>query len=120
MAASFIVGLPFGPTGVAISYSACCLLIQLPVVYYLAGRRGPVSARDLWSGFFRQLPVWGIVCAVTWLVRRLISDDQPFRELFVAAPSGLLAGAAFIFVYSPARRVAVNLFSTLRGLKNPL
>ena len=77
--------------------------------------------RDLWIGFLRQLPVWGIVCAlVTWLVRRPIPDDHPFKELFVAAPSGLLAGAAFIFVYSPARRVAVNLLTTLRRLKNPI
>ena len=63
MAASFIAGLPFGPAGVAIAYSASCLLIQLPIFYWLVGRRGPVSTRDLWSGFLRQLPVWGIVCA---------------------------------------------------------
>ena len=37
---SFLVGLPFGPAGVAISYSASCVLIQLPFVYYMAGRRG--------------------------------------------------------------------------------
>jgi O-antigen/teichoic acid export membrane protein/glycosyltransferase involved in cell wall biosynthesis len=119
VAASFIAGLPFGPTGVAISYSASCLLIQLPIVYYLAGHSGPVSTADLWIGFLRQLPVWGIVTLVAWLVRLPIPDDQPFKELFIAAPAGFLAGAAFIFVYPPARRVAVNLFSTLRGLRNP-
>ena len=119
VAASFIAGLPFGPAGVAISYSAFCLLIQLPIVYYLAGRSGPVSARDLWAGFIRQLPVWVIVCAVTWLVRSPIPDDQPFKELFIAAPSGLFAGVALIFVYPPARRVALKLCLTLRGLRNP-
>ncbi len=44
---SFLAGLPFGPAGVAISYSASCVLIQLPVIYYIAGRRGPVSRKDL-------------------------------------------------------------------------
>ena len=117
--ASFAAGLPFGPAGVAISYSASCLLLQLPILYYVAGRSGPVSSRDLWIGFLRQLPVWGIVCAVTWLVRLSIPEDQPLKELLIAAPSGLVAGTAFIGVYSPARRVAMNLFSTLRGLKNP-
>ena len=81
VAASFVVGLPFGPFGVALAYSASCLLIQMPVVYWLAGRSGPVSTLDLWLGFFRQLPVWGIVCAVTWLVRRLISDDPAFQGI---------------------------------------
>ncbi len=117
--ASFIAGLPFGPAGVAIAYSASCLLIQLPIFYWLVGRRGPVSAGDLWIGFLRQLPLWGVVSLVTWLVRIPIPDDQPFTELLIAAPSGLLAGIAFIFVYSPARRVALNLFFLVRGLKNP-
>jgi O-antigen/teichoic acid export membrane protein len=117
--ASFIAGLPFGPAGVAIAYSASCLLIQLPIFYWLVGRRGPVSAGDLWIGFLRQLPLWGVVSLVTWLVRIPIPDDQPFTELLIAAPSSLVAGIAFIFVYSPARRVALNLFFLVRGLKNP-
>jgi PST family polysaccharide transporter len=119
VAASFIAGLPFGPAGMAISYSASCLLLQLPILYHMGGRSGPVRAGDLWIGFLRYLPLWGVVSLVTWLVRLPIPDDQPLKELLIATPSGLLAGAAFIFVYSPARRVAVNLFSTLRGLKNP-
>ena len=57
--ASFIAGLPFGPAGVAISYSASCLLIQLPILYYLVGRSGPVRAGDLWIGFLRQLAFVG-------------------------------------------------------------
>ena len=117
-AASFIGGLPFGPAGVAIAYSSSCLLIQLPIFYWLVGRRGPVGTADLWFGFLRQLPLWGVVSLVTWLVRRQIPDDQPFKELFIAAPSSLVAGAAFIFLYPPARRVAAKLFSTLRELKN--
>ncbi|SRR6266436_4259381 len=117
--ASFIAGLPFGPAGVAISYSASCLLIQLPILYHLAGRSGPVSAGDLWSGFVRHLPLWGVVLLVAWLVCLLIPDDQPLKELLIAAPTSLLAGVAFIFVYSPARRVALNLFSIMRGLRNP-
>ncbi len=117
--ASFLAGLPFGPAGVAISYSVSCLLIQLPILYHLAGRSGPVSAGDLWIGFLRHLPLWGVVLLVAWLVRLLIPDERPLKELLIATPSGLLAGAAFIFVYAPTRRVALNLFLTLRGLRNP-
>ena len=49
--ASFVAGLPFGPAGVAISYSAAVLFIGMPFVYYFAGRQGPVTTADLWSGF---------------------------------------------------------------------
>jgi hypothetical protein len=46
--------------------------------------------------------------------RHFVTDHlQPLKELLIATPSGLLAGAAFIFVYVPARRVALNLFSIL-------
>jgi hypothetical protein len=100
--ASFIAGLPFGPAGVAISYSASCLLIQLPIPYHLAGRSGPVSAGDLWIGFLRHLALWGVVLLVAWLVCLLIPDDQPLKELLIAAPTSLLAGVVFIFVYPTA------------------
>ena len=38
----------------AIAYSVSCLLIILPVLYYIAGRRGPVTTRDLWIRFFTE------------------------------------------------------------------
>lgn len=119
VAGSFIAGLPFGPAGVAIAYSVSCLLIQMPIVYWLAGRRGPVSTADLWIGFLKYLPVWGVVSLVVWLVRLPIPDDQPYKEFLLATPSGLLAGAAFIYVYPPARQLAAKFFFTLRELKNP-
>ena len=56
---SFLVGLPFGPAGVAISYSASCVLIELPVMYYIAGRRGPVSSKDLWTAMPASHPDLG-------------------------------------------------------------
>ena len=115
---SFLVGLPFGPAGVAISYSAACVLIELPFVYCIAGRQGPVSRKDLWIGSLRHLPVWGIVCGATWLARTFVLDANPWTQLLLCSPVALLAGAAYIGVSTPSRRVAVNLFSIMRDLKN--
>jgi hypothetical protein len=39
-------------------------------------------------------------------------------QLFLCGPIALLAGAAYISVSTPSRRVAVNLFSIMRELKN--
>jgi len=115
---SFLAGLPFGPAGVAISYSASCVLIQLPIVYYIAGRRGPVSRQDLWIGCLRHLPVWGVVCGTAWLTRTFVLDANPWMQLLLCGPVALVAGAAYIGVSTPSRRVAVNLFSIMRDLKN--
>ena len=60
--ASFVAGLPFGPVGLAISYSIAGLFIGTPILYYFAGRKGPVTTADLWTGIFRYLPLWIVVC----------------------------------------------------------
>jgi peptidoglycan biosynthesis protein MviN/MurJ (putative lipid II flippase) len=112
--ASFIVGLPFGPAGVAISYSVSGVLIQMPVLFYIAGRRGPVAASDLWAGFWRFVPLWCIVGGATWLARGLVRESASLAQVVICAPVGLLAGAVFIWIYSPARQVAVTILDALR------
>src|SRR6266404_2186439 len=67
--ASFVVGLPFGPVGVAIAFSSIGLLFRLPILYYVAGQRGPVSTSDLWVRFLRHLPLWLVMFVATWLMR---------------------------------------------------
>jgi len=114
---SFVAGLPFGPTGVAISYSASCLFIVLPADHYIAGRRGPVTTRDLWGRFFRHLPLWGVVCSTAWVARTFVLETNPLMQLFLCGPVALLAGGAYIALFAPSRRVAENLFSVVRELK---
>lgn len=115
---SFLVGLPFGPAAVAISYSASCILIELPFVYYMAGRQGPVNRTDLWIGCLRHLPVWGVACGTAGLARTFVLHANPWMQLLLCSPVALLAAAAYISVSTPSRRVAVNLISIVRDLKN--
>jgi O-antigen/teichoic acid export membrane protein len=115
---SFLVGLPFGPAGVAISYSASCVLLELPWAYYMAGRQGPVTRKDLWTASLRHLPVWGIVCGAAWFARIFVVDANPWTQLLLCGSVAVLAGAAYIAVSPPSRRVAVNLLSVAQDLKN--
>jgi PST family polysaccharide transporter len=115
--ASFVVGLPFGPAGIAIAYSIVGLFMGLPILYYFAGREGPVTTTDLWSGMFRYLPLWIVVCGVTSLVRLLLVNSSPLIQLVVCAPVGLLSGMILIFVVPSMRRVAFSLVDILRELK---
>jgi O-antigen/teichoic acid export membrane protein len=114
---SFLLGLPFGPVGVAVSYSSFCLLIALPVMYYIAGRHGPVTTRDLWSRFFKHVPLWMLVCGATWLTRKLVINLPPLVQLSICVPVGILVGFAFIGGYGPERRTALELFAVLRDWK---
>jgi PST family polysaccharide transporter len=114
----FLVGLPFGPMGVAMSYSTYCILVALPLTYHIAGRCGPVKAIDLWGRFFTHLPLWLVVCAVSWVARYLVLDAGPWWQLAVRGSVGLLAGISFICIYPPARRTANYFFRTLQELKN--
>jgi PST family polysaccharide transporter len=45
--ASFLAGLPWGPMGVAIAYTVTDYALRLPLSFWSAARRGPVSLRDL-------------------------------------------------------------------------
>ena len=56
--AAYFAGIPFGPIGVVIAFSASGILIRLPIMFYLAGRDGPVSAADQWNSMFATLPCW--------------------------------------------------------------
>jgi PST family polysaccharide transporter len=45
--ASFVVGLPWGPLGVARSSATCMWLLQAPLIVWAATRAGPVRGHDL-------------------------------------------------------------------------
>jgi O-antigen/teichoic acid export membrane protein len=115
--ASFLAGLRYGPTGVAVAYSASCLLIILPLIYYIAGQSGPVTSRDLWVRFFTYLPIWVVVCGTTWTTQKLVATSDPLMQLLICVPAGLLCGLAFIYIYPPTRRVASSLVALAQEFK---
>ena len=110
---AFAIGIPWGPTGVAVSYSVSCLIVQLPLAYHVAGKEGPVTTWDLWSRFFTHMPIWFVVAAATWLARSVMIDSRPWVQLATCAPVGLLAGMGYIAAVAPTRRAAINLFQVL-------
>ena len=114
--ASFIAGLPFGPLGVAVAFSSVGLLVRLPILYYVAGRRGPVTTSDLWTRFLRHLPLWVVMLVTTWLMRAMVANLHPMTQLLICAPVGVLTGILFICIFQPQRKVAIHLLETVREL----
>ena len=115
--ASFLVGLPFGPLGVAIAFSAIGLMVRLPILYYVAGRSGPVSTSDLWTRFLRHLPLWVLMFVTTWSTRAMVGDLRPVSQVLICAPIGVFFGMACIWMFPSQRKVATHLFETVRELK---
>ena len=111
---SYLVGLPFGPVGVALAFSIIGLCVRIPIWYCIAGRSGPVTTSDLWRGFLRQLPVWAVVFCATWLSRALVLKLPPLFQLLVCIPVGLIVSAVFIYSFSSHRQVVAHVFSAFQ------
>ncbi len=116
--ASFVAGLPFGPAGVAIAYSLAGLFIGVPVLFYFAGRQGPVTTGDLWRRVICYLPLWLVVFGATWMTRLVATTLSPLMQLALCVPVGVVAGAILIWVIPSMRRIALSLVETLLELKS--
>jgi O-antigen/teichoic acid export membrane protein len=112
---SYLVGLRWGPLGIVISLAVASLVIRLPVVYYMAGRSGPVSSSDLWIGFLSHLPCWGGVYLATRLARMLVEHSAPIVQLLVCAPIGLVAGVALMLIFRRPRQSAGYAWNTVKS-----
>ena len=114
---SFIVGLPFGPVGVAIAFSLSFLIVRIPIYYYTAGRKGPVKTADLWMVFLRHLPIWVVTFFATWLVSFPVAKFPPIIQLLFCIPAGLLAAAIAVWNLPPQRRVVTHIIATAKELR---
>lgn len=99
---SFLVGLPWGAIGVAVSYAACNYVILLPVIWIKAGQRGPVTIRDLISLAFPHFVATSAAACV--LIGSVFLWPAP-------GPAGctLLIGASYlayvsVIILFPSRR----------------
>lgn len=113
---SVFIGLPFGPSGVALANSVMSVLVAMPIMYYLVGRRGPVTTSDLWRSLLRCVPLWAVVLGTTFSMHLYWADSAPIVQLAICAPIGLLVGALFIWISAPLRRTALGLISMRREL----
>jgi PST family polysaccharide transporter len=112
--AAYVAGLPWGPAGVALGWSASGLMLRTPLYFHVAGRRGPVRTSTLFSRFVRLVPVGVAVVGATALACRLTQHASPFVQLAVSAPVGLLAAIAIVLAYPPARATAARIWTAIR------
>jgi O-antigen/teichoic acid export membrane protein len=104
---AIVAGLPWGPTGVALSYSLARVLIFDPLLYWWVGREGPVRALDFYRTIIPAAAASACVLAAVFGLRRWAPFTSPVSELIAAA---LIAGAVALPVLFaiPAGRRALR------------
>jgi PST family polysaccharide transporter len=91
------LALPWGATGVALAVVAR-LAVTAPLSFLIAGRRGPVSARDIARTLVAPGAASCAAFAAAAAVRWLMGPEAPLRGLLVA--SAAAAGAALVVLYA--------------------
>jgi O-antigen/teichoic acid export membrane protein len=118
MVGAFLAALPFGATGVAIAYSSSSLVAILPVTFYMGGRAGPVTARDLWIAVISHVPVFAVVLAATSVARQWMGHTAaaPLLSLIVCLAVGTTAALAALWGFPRSRRTIRALLVQLKEL----
>lgn len=113
---AYVVGLKWGPLGLILSLAIVSATIRLPILYYIAGRSGPVSTGDLWLSFLSLLPAWGTAYVAALLARIAVANSSPIVQLLVCAPAGMLVGGALMLPFRRSRENVFFAFNTLKGV----
>ena len=112
--AAYVAGLYWGPLGLILSLAVVSVTIRLPIVYYFAGRSGPVSTSDLWINFFAHLPAWGAAYLGAALTYMAVANRLPIVQLLICVPAGLLFGAVLLMPFRRARESAFNAYNAVK------
>lgn len=111
--AAFIVGLPWGATGVAAAYAISGYLLRIPVLAVLMQRTGPVSAYD----FLLPQILFVISSFVMWAIFKSLTDffvspSDIVTVMMVTILSYALAGLLALALPQP-RRIATTILGKL-------
>lgn len=108
--ASFVVGLPFGPAGVAAAYALTGVFVRTPILFWMVGRRGPVSTADLWRAVTVPISLAVVAGTVAFLVNSTVQGAVvPLLMSFVTA-----AGTVGALLFStPAGRQVIEEIRTV-------
>jgi polysaccharide transporter, PST family len=84
---SILIGLPFGPIGVAASFALGTTFVRVPLCFWLAGRKGPVTVADLYGSIVPSVIAACAVFAAVFTFRHLplVETASPIVALMLCA-----------------------------------
>lgn len=113
-AIAILIGLPFGPVGVAAGFACGMNFLRIPFCFWMAGRRGPVTLKDL---CLPLVPSIAAACAVFLVGNALhhipaLAEARAFIALIVSAAAAV-AVALLVYLSFARSRNALMFFRTL-------
>jgi PST family polysaccharide transporter len=88
---SILIGLPFGAVGVAASFALGSTFVRVPVSFWLAGRKGPVTIADLYRSIVPSVVAGCAVFATVSVLRHLpgVEAASPIVALMLCGCAAL-------------------------------
>lgn len=117
---SILVGLPWGPSGVAISYVAGRLLLIDHLLYWFIGRSGPVRTIDIYRSIVPIAGASAVGLGAALLFRKFAGVQSAFVGCVLCTLIVGIATYAVLFLIPAGRRALGDIGSVLRMLvKSP-
>jgi PST family polysaccharide transporter len=115
---AIVAGLPWGPVGVAASYSISGFCIRTPLLFWFVGREGPVRTID-----FYRTSIPGACAALSVVIlllglRQWTQISSPMAGLSLSFGITLVATLLVLFVLPKGRRILNDMKSLLASLYN--
>jgi O-antigen/teichoic acid export membrane protein len=85
MVSAIVVGLPWGPLGVATAYSLVSLFIRMPLLFWYVGREGHVRTHHLYAALVPFACTTGAVLLSIFGLRQVVGAIDPLLGLITAA-----------------------------------
>ena len=115
---SFVIGLRWGPLGVAVGYATCAVLLRFPGYLY-AFRHSPLDFPDLVRATWRATVVSVLMLAVMLVLRHVLTGESLAWRLLGPSAAGLLALGLSVWLWPQARAEAMRLIETAKLLRSP-
>jgi PST family polysaccharide transporter len=114
---AFVLGLPYGPVGVAMAYAIADISLRAPMTWWVAGRRGPVNFAALVRSFAPHAVAMGASAGALALWSRFTSLGETPTLIAAAVISYCVYCAALLAFAEKRRLVGTFVRGALRRLQ---
>ena len=109
---SFLIGLPWGPLGVATAYAFAVHLIRFPTLWY-AFRYSPVKIKDFLNAIWRPIAVSGMMFLFMAGTKFYLSGQTPIGRLVLCCLVGGVSLGGGILLWPETRRQTTRMIQQM-------
>ncbi len=108
---AIVAAIPYGPAAVAASYSLSGMVVRIPALFWMVGRRGPVTTRDLYMALLPSAAIGAAIIVVVSQSHRVagLDDLSTLATLGLALLAAAVIAMACFAAIPRSRRALVEL-----------